>query len=316
MKRDESIAFIFFVLLMVIVPLISESTYILTVGIFAGINALVAIGLCILMGYAGQVSLGQAGFYGIGAYVSSVLSLYAGIPPVLSIVCAMIVAALAAVVLAVPALRLKGHYLAVATLGFGEIIYIILNEWGPGGPSGFGDIPHFGIMGYTIDSTSGYFYLIWASVAAVMFFSLNLLGSGSGRALRAMHDSETACNAMGLNVVVLKIKVFVLSAVYASLAGSLYAHYVTFVSPSSFSLFYSILVLTMVIVGGIRNVWGAIFGAVVITVLPELLRKFEELDVLVYGLILTMSLMFFRKGIVPILIDTIKRARGSAVAKH
>jgi branched-chain amino acid transport system permease protein len=316
MKRDESIAFIFFVLLMVIVPLISESTYILTVGIFAGINALVAIGLCILMGYAGQVSLGQAGFYGIGAYVSSVLSLYAGIPPVLSIVCAMIVAALAAVILAVPALRLKGHYLAVATLGFGEIIYIILNEWGPGGPSGFGDIPHFGIMGYTIDSTSGYFYLIWASVAAVMFFSLNLLGSGSGRALRAMHDSETACNAMGLNVVVLKIKVFVLSAVYASLAGSLYAHYVTFVSPSSFSLFYSILVLTMVIVGGIRNVWGAIFGAVVITVLPELLRKFEELDVLVYGLILTMSLMFFRKGIVPILIDTIKRARGSAVAKH
>ncbi len=316
MKRDESIAFIFFVLLMVIIPLISRSTYILTVGIFAGINALVAIGLCILMGYAGQVSLGQAGFYGIGAYVSSVLSLYAGIPPVLSIVCAMIVAALAAVILAVPALRLKGHYLAVATLGFGEIIYIILNEWGPGGPSGFGDIPHFGIMGFTIDSTSGYFYLIWASVAAVMFFSLNLLGSGSGRALRAMHDSETACNAMGLNVVVLKIKVFVLSAVYASLAGSLYAHYVTFVSPSSFSLFYSILVLTMVIVGGIRNVWGAIFGAVVITVLPELLRKFEELDVLVYGLILTMSLMFFRKGIVPILIDTIKRARGSAVAKH
>ena len=316
MKRDESIAFIFFVLLMVIIPLISRSTYILTVGIFAGINALVAIGLCILMGYAGQVSLGQAGFYGIGAYVSSVLSLYAGIPPVLSIVCAMIVAALAAVILAVPALRLKGHYLAVATLGFGEIIYIILNEWGPGGPSGFGDIPHFGIMGFTIDSTSGYFYLIWASVAAVMFFSLNLLGSGSGRALRAMHDSETACNAMGLNVVVLKIKVFVLSAVYASLAGSLYAHYVTFVSPSSFSLFYSILVLTMVIVGGIRNVWGAIFGAVVITVLPELLRKFEELDVLVYGLILTMSLMFFRKGIVPILTDTIKRARGSAVAKH
>ena len=316
MKRDESIAFIFFVLLMVIVPLVSGSTYILTVGIFAGINALVAIGLCILMGYAGQVSLGQAGFYGIGAYVSSVLSLYAGIPPVLSIVCAMIVAALAAVILAVPALRLKGHYLAVATLGFGEIIYIILNEWGPGGPSGFGDIPHFGIMGFTIDSTSGYFYLIWASVAAVMFFSLNLLGSGSGRALRAMHDSETACNAMGLSVVVLKIKVFVLSAVYASLAGSLYAHYVTFVSPSSFSLFYSILVLTMVIVGGIRNVWGAIFGAVVITVLPELLRKFEELDVLVYGLILTMSLMFFRKGIVPILIDTIKRSRGSAVAKH
>ena len=121
---------------------------------------------------------------------------------------------------------------------------------------------------------------------------------------------------MGLYVVALKIKVFILSAVYASLAGSLYAHYVTFISPSSFSLFYSILVLTMVIVGGITNLWGAVIGAVVITVLPELLRRFEELDVLVYGLILTLSLMFFRKGLVPILIEKIKKLRGLAVAKH
>jgi len=316
MKKDDSVAFAVLVLLIILVPLISGSTYILTVGIFSGINALVAIGLCILMGYAGQVSLGQAGFYGIGAYVSSVLSLHAGFPPVFSAVSAMIVASFAAVILAVPALRLKGHYLAVATLGFGEIVYIILNEWGPGGPSGFGDIPHFSLLGYTIDSTTGYFFLTWSVVLMVMFFSINLLGSGSGRALRAVHDSELACNAMGLNVVALKIKVFVLSAVYASLAGSLYAHYVTFVSPSSFSLFYSILVLTMVIVGGITNVWGAIFGAVLITVLPELLRKFQELDVLVYGLILTVSLMFFRKGVVPILIEKIKKVRGLAIAKH
>jgi branched-chain amino acid transport system permease protein len=268
------------------------------------------------MGYAGQVSLGQAGFYGIGAYVSSILSLHIGLPIVISTIFAMIVAAIAAVILAVPALRLKGHYLAVATLGFGEIIYIILNEWGPGGPSGFGDIPHFSLLGYTVDSTTGYFYLIWGLVAAVMFFSINLIHSRTGRALRAIHESELACNAMGLNVVALKIKVFILSAVYASLAGSLYAHYVTFISPSSFSLFYSILVLMMVIVGGITNLWGAIIGAVVITVLPELLRRFEELDVLVYGLILTLSLMFFKKGLVPILIEKIKKLRGFAVAKH
>ncbi len=316
MKRGESIAFLVFICLIIILPLVSGGTYTLTVGIFAGINALVAIGLCILMGYAGQVSLGQAGFYGIGAYVSSMLSLQAGLTPVLSMVCAMIVAAIAAVVLAVPALRLKGHYLAVATLGFGEIIYIVLNEWGPGGPSGFGDIPHFSLLGYSIDSATGYFYLVWGFVVLVMFFSVNLLNSGSGRALRAIHDSELACNAMGLNVVALKIKVFVLSAAYASLAGSLYAHYVTFVSPSTFSLFYSILVLTMVIVGGITNVWGAIIGSIVITVLPELLRKFEELDVLVYGLILTLSLMFFRRGFVPIVIEKIKRVKGLSVANH
>jgi len=288
----------------------------MTVGVFAGINALVAIGLCILMGYAGQISLGQAGFYGIGAYVSAVLSLHFGLPVVVSLILAMVVAAMVAVILAVPALRLKGHYLAVATLGFGEIIYIILNEWGPGGPSGFGDIPHFSLLGYTITSTTGYFYLIWGLVAVVMIFSLNLIHSRTGRALRAIHDSELASNAMGLDVVELKIKVFILSAVYASLAGGLYAHYITFISPSSFSLFYSILVLMMVIVGGITNLWGAIIGAVVITVLPELLRRFEEFDVLVYGLILTLSLMFFRKGLVPILVEKIKKLRGLAVVKH
>ncbi len=316
MEKEDFLSLLILVFFVVLLPVISGSTYTLTVGIFSGINALVAIGLCILMGYAGQVSLGQAGFYGIGAYISSILSVHAGFPVVVSVICGMIVAAFAAVILAIPALRLKGHYLAVATLGFGEIIHIILNEWGPGGPSGFGDIPHFGFFGYAIDSTKGYFYLIWGIVALVMFFSINLIQSRTGRALRAIHDSETACNAMGLNVTAIKIKVFILSAVYASLAGSLYAHYVTFISPSSFSLFYSILVLMMVIVGGISNLWGAIVGAVVITVLPELLRKFEELDVLVYGLILTLSLMFFRKGLVPILIDRIKKLRGFAFAKR
>ena len=316
MKKEDLIAFVIFIVLVILLPVLSGTTYTLTVGIFSGINALVAIGLCILLGYAGQVSLGQAGFYGVGAYVSSMLSLHGGFPVVISVILAMIAAGIAAVLLAVPALRLKGHYLAVATLGFGEIIYVILNEWGPGGPSGFGDIPHFSFLGYTVDSTTGYFYLIWSLVAAVMLFSINLIRSRTGRALRAIHDSELACNAMGLNVVALKIKVFILSAVYASLAGSLYAHYVTFISPSSFSLFYSILVLTMVIVGGITNLWGAIIGAVVITVLPELLRRFEELDVLVYGLILTLSLMFFRRGLVPIMIEKIKKLRGLAVAKH
>lgn len=316
MKKGDSLVFFIFIFLIGLLPVLSGSTYIMTVGVFAGINALVAIGLCILMGYAGQISLGQAGFYGIGAYVSAVLSLHFGLPVVVSLILAMVVAAMVAVILAVPALRLKGHYLAVATLGFGEIIYIILNEWGPGGPSGFGDIPHFSLLGYTITSTTGYFYLIWGLVAVVMIFSLNLIHSRTGRALRAIYDSELASNAMGLDVVELKIKVFILSAVYASLAGGLYAHYITFISPSSFSLFYSILVLMMVIVGGITNLWGAIIGAVVITVLPELLRRFEEFDVLVYGLILTLSLMFFRKGLVPILVEKIKKLRGLAVVKH
>ncbi len=315
MTRGNALAVAALVLLVIVLPLLSGGTYVLTVGIFAGINALVAIGLCILMGYAGQVSLGQAGFYGIGAYVSAILSLKFGVPVVASLILAMAVASVAAVILAVPALRLKGHYLAVATLGFGEIINVILNEWGLGGPSGFGDIPRFGIFGYTLTSTAGYFYLIWGCVAGVMLFSLNVLNSRTGRALRAIHGSEMASLSMGLDIVTLKIKVFVLSAIYASLAGGLYAHYVTFISPSSFTFFYSILVLMMVVVGGITNVWGGIVGSVVITILPEALRKFEEFDVLAYGLILTLSLLFFRRGFVPLLVDFLKRTRGAPVAR-
>lgn len=315
MGRGNALAVAVLLFAVAVLPFVSGGSYTLTVAIFSGINALVAIGLCILMGSAGQVSLGQAGFYGIGAYASSVLSVKLGFPVFLSMIAAMAVGSLAAMVLAVPALRLRGHYLAVATLGFGEIINIILNEWGPGGPSGFGDIPHLRIFGYTLNSTTSNFYFIWCCVAVVMIFSLNILNSRTGRSLRAMHGSETASTAMGLDIVRLKIKVFILSAVYASFAGALYAHYVTFISPGSFNLFYSILVLMMVVLGGITNVWGGLIGAIIITILPELLRRFEEFDVLVYGLILTLSLLFLRRGLVPLLIDKAKKLSGRPVAR-
>lgn len=316
MNRHNVITFIAFIILITIFPLFLGTSYNLSIAIFAGINALLAIGLCILMGYAGQISLGQAGFYGIGAYVSAILSLKLGLPVILSLIAASIVAAIAAVILAVPALRLKGHYLAVATLGFGEIIHILLNEFGPGGPSGFGDIPRFNIFGYIFDSSISFFYLTWGIVVLVMLFSSNFINSRTGRALRAMHDSEVASKAMGLDIVSLKIKVFVISAIYASIAGSLYAHYITFVSPSTFTLFHSVLIVMMAVVGGINNLWGGIVGAVIITILPEILRRFEEFDVLVYGVILTLSLLFFRKGFVPILTEKIKRIKGTTLARN
>lgn len=307
MDKGNAIAIIVLAILVTLFPQLTTDNYILTIGIFAGINAIVAIGLTILMGYAGQISLGQAGFYGIGAYVSAILSLNYGLPVLMSMLIAIIVASIIAVILAIPSLKLKGHYLAVATLGFGEIIHIILNEWGPGGPSGFGDIPPLSIFGYTLSSTVEYFYIIWLCIVVMMIFSLNLTNSMAGKALRAMHDSEIASLTVGINIIKLKIKVFVLSAVYASFAGALYAHYVTFLSPSGFSLFYSVLILMMVVIGGISNIWGGIAGALIITLLPEVLRGFKEFDILVYGMILTLSLLFMRKGIVPLIIESFKR---------
>lgn len=307
MDRGNLFAVIGLAIIVALFPQIITDSYILTIGIFTGINALVALGLTILMGYAGQISLGQAGFYGIGAYVSAILSLKVGLPVLLSMFIAVLTASIAAVILALPSLRLKGHYLAVATLGFGEIIHIILHEWGPGGPSGFGDIPKFSILGYTLQSVPEYFYLVWGVIIFVMIFSLNLINSMTGKALRAIHGSETASLTLGLNLTNLKIKVFILSAVYASTAGALYAHFVTFLSPSTFSLFHSVLVLMMVVIGGISNLWGGIVGALIITLLPETLRGFKEFDILVYGLILTLALLFMRKGIVPLIIDAYKR---------
>jgi len=292
--------------LVLLFPLVISDSYNLTIGVFAGVNALLALGLCVLMGFAGQASLGQAGFYGIGAYISAILSIKYGLPVALSMVIAAIVSGISAIMIAVPALRLRGHYLAVATLGFGEIVYVLLNELGPGGPSGFGDIPHLNLFGYIFESSLSNFYLVWCFVLLVIIFSFNLVNSRIGRAMKAIHDSEVASNAMGLDVAALKIKVFILSAIYASFAGSFYAHFVTFLSPSTFSLFQSILVLMMVMLGGASNLWGAILGAIIITILPEALRKFEELDVLVYGIILTLSLLFMRKGIVPLIIDKLK----------
>ncbi|WP_460176189.1 branched-chain amino acid ABC transporter permease [Thermodesulfovibrio hydrogeniphilus] len=284
-----------------------QDNYILTVTIFAAINSLVALGLTILMGYAGQISLGQAGFYGIGAYISAILSLNFGLPVVFSMFLSVIVSALISILLAIPALRLKGHYLAVATLGFGEIIYVILNEWGPGGPSGFGDIPQFSFLGYTMSTLTEYFYLSWFFVGLCMIFSMNLINSMAGKALKSIHDSETASVCIGINVSKLKIKVFVLSAIFASLAGCIYAHFVTFLSPSTFSLHYSILVLMMVIIGGMRSLWGAVVGALIITFLPEALRGFKEYDILVYGIVLTLSLLFLRNGIVPLIEDLFRK---------
>ncbi len=311
MTRNQFIAILILLALVFVFPNIFSGSYILTVAIFSGINAIVTMGLCILMGYAGQVSLGQAGFYGIGAYVSAIMSLKYGIPVLFSIIIASIIASIAALLLAIPALRLKGHYLAVATLGFGEIIYIILNEWGPGGPSGFGNIPHFNIFSIEIKTPYQYFYLVWLIVILLLGFSLNVINSRIGRALRAMHESETASASVGINIPELKIKVFILGAIFASIAGSLYAHFVTFLSPSGFSLFYSILVLIMAVVGGISNIWGAVVGAVIITVLPELLKNFREFDVLAYGFILTVSLMFMRKGIVGIITEKLGEKRCS-----
>lgn len=269
--------------------------------VFAGIWSLVTIGLSLLMGYAGQISLGQAAFYGIGAYVSAILTVHFGLNPWLCMVIGMAVAAVVAVMVGVPSLKLRGHYLAMATLAFGIIVYIIFNEEGEwtGGPDGMSGIPGLNLFGFEFDSVEKYYYLVWFFVFAAFIFTINIIQSRSGRALRAIHISEAAANAMGINVSRFRIIVFVYSAILAALAGSLYAHYMNFVNPTSFDLFFSIKLIIMIALGGMHSIWGAIIGAFLVTFLSfEWLHYFEEFEIVVYGVILLLITIFLPHGLV------------------
>jgi branched-chain amino acid transport system permease protein len=282
-----------------IFPFFIRSDYYLSIMIFVGINAIIVMGLSLLMGYAGQISLGHAAFFGIGAYCSGVLTVKLGFSIFTAFFCGIFLSTIMAMAIAIPTLKLKGHYLAVATLGFGEIIYVIFNELLEitGGPSGLSGIPPIHFFGCAFKGGWRYFYLVWTVAILLLIFSLNIIHSRVGRALRAVHGSEVAAQAMGVNVSQLKIQVFVLSAIYASVAGTLYAHFVTFISPSTFSLFVSILLLMMVVIGGGGSIWGALLGAGILTILPESLRAFRDFDILVYGIILMTILLFMPEGI-------------------
>jgi len=269
--------------------------------VFAGIYCLITIGLSILMGYAGQISLGHAAFFGIGAYASAILTTQYGLNPWVCMLIGMAAAAVVAVLVGAPSLKLKGHYLAMATLAFGIIVFIIFNEeieW-TGGPDGMGEIPGLSLLGFEFDSVARYFYLVWLFVFAALIFTVNIIQSQTGRALRAIHASETAANAMGVNITRLKISVFVYSAVLASLAGSFYAHYMNFINPSTFDLFFSIKLIIMIALGGMHEIWGAIIGAILITFLSfEWLHYFDEFEIIIYGAILLLVTIFLPHGLV------------------
>lgn len=280
-------------------PLLARGNeYFITILVFWGINAIIAMGLCLLMGYAGQISLGHAAFFGLGAYSSGILTAKYALSPIWGIIWGITLAGGIAYLVGKPTLRLKGHYMAVATLGIGEIFYIIFNELIPltGGPSGLSGIPLLTIGGESLEGLK-FFYLVWIVLLLLLIFSLNLINSRIGRAWRAIHGSELGALTLGIDVARYKLQIFVLSAIYAALAGSLYAHFVTFISPSSFSLMFSILLLMMVVIGGAETLWGALLGAGVLTLLPEYLRGLEDFEVLAYGAILMVVLLFMPRGI-------------------
>jgi len=252
-----------------ILPLVVTDRFLLKVFTFAGVNALVVVGLSLLFGYAGQVSLGHAAFVGIGAYAAAYCTVQLHWPWILGFVAAGAVSALGGLVLAVPSLRLKGYYLAVATLGFGELMALSFKEAEPvtGGVDGFTGIPYPALGPFELRTASSLYWLVWGIVGVALLIAWNTSSLRPGRAMRALHGSELGAQASGVDVVGVKVRTFVMSAVIAGLAGALYAGVVGFVSPSVFTLSASVTFMAMAVIGGTGSLAGPLLAAVLLTLL-------------------------------------------------
>ena len=283
-----------------LLPVLFPDNYFITVvGIAAGLNVILAVGLNLLMGYAGQISLGHAAFFGMGAYASAVLTTRYAFPPLLALGTGLISAGLIAWLLARPILRLHGHYLAMATLGFGIIIHVIMVQatgW-TGGPDGLTGIPPLNLSGWTVDSDQRWYLVIMAAALLSIGLSLNLVDSRVGRALRAVRGSEFAARMMGIDTARAKTQVFVVSALFAAFAGNLFAHQQGFVSPDSFNLGASIDLVIMVVLGGMASTFGAAFGAIALTLLHQGLVVFEDYEMLIHGALLMAVMIFLPQGL-------------------
>ena len=302
-------------------PLWLNSPYALSTLILIGIYTIVTLGLSLLMGYAGQISLGQAAFFGLGAYGSAVLTVQAGWSPWLALIASALGTGLIAYLIGIPIFRLRGHYLAMGTLAFGVIVHIVLNEWKvvTGGPSGLPGIPRLTVGGLVLKGDLVYYYLVWLLVLVALVIALNIVNSRFGRALRAIRDSELAAESLGVEATRCKLQAMVTSALYASVAGSLYAHYMIFVSPSAFDFDTSVRLVLMAAVGGLASIWGAPFGAAAVMLLSLVLREIiplltprgsGEQQILAYGVLLVTIMIFMPEGLTVAAVRAWQRAGG------
>ncbi|MFO7715616.1 branched-chain amino acid ABC transporter permease [Desulfosarcina sp.] len=289
-------------------PLWISNPYHLGLSNLIAIYVMVVLGLNLFIGYAGQISLGHAAFFAVGAYGSAIGTTTLGGPawPVMLVVA--LVAALVALAVGLPALKLSGHYLAMATLGFNIVVYTILVQWDTvtGGPSGFSGVPYLAIGSLVFDNEIRFHYLVWTFAMLALLMCLNLVRSGVGRGLAALAEDETAATALGVDTRRAKVKVFILSAVLASVAGSLFAHCYAFVSPDSFDIFVSVDFVIMVVVGGMGSIWGTLFGTALITMLPEWIETLETVKDIIHGLILVLILIFLPQGLVTGIVDAVR----------
>jgi branched-chain amino acid transport system permease protein len=293
-KRD-----LFYLAALLLLPLIWSNPHLHYLMVLAGIYAILALGLGLFLGYAGQISLGHAAFFGIGAYTTAILTTRYAFPTFGAFWASAVAATIIAYLIGRPIFKLKGYFLALATLGFGEIFLVIVKELRSltNGVIGIFGIPWFSFAGFSFDTYLKQYYLVWGVLLGLLVFSKNLVRSKMGRAFLAVAASEDAAASIGIRVARIKLGVFVLGATFAGFAGSLFASVVSTASPEAFGLNLSVLVVMMVILGGMGNLYGPIAGAIFLTWLTDMLGRYQEYSLPIYGVILILLLIFFPDGI-------------------
>lgn len=297
-------------LVVALLPLALPSLFYLRVAAIVCIFALAVVGINLLMGFAGQVSLGHAGFFGIGAYAVAVGPTHLGVPSWLALIVGAVAAGAMAFLVGKPILRLRGHYLAVATLGLGLLIAMVFtNEsaW-TGGPDGM-PVPRLELFGWRASGARTWYWISGVTLVIGAWIAANLIASPTGRALRAIHDSETAARVLGVDVARYKLIAFVISAVYAAVAGGYLALFDGLVTPMAAGFLRSIEFVTMAVLGGLGSIMGGIVGAALLVLLPQLLTVFHDYEHIALGLVMMLVMIFLPSGIVPSLTALFGRRR-------
>ncbi len=288
------------------VPLVQQNSYWLHILSLALIGAILAMGLQLLVGMAGVLSLGQGAFYGIGAYMAGALAVSWNVPFILTILAGGVAAAVASLLL-IPIVRLKGSSLAVATLGFGIIVHLVMmnEDWLTGGSLGMMDIPSATLFGLNVGGDSAFYYVCLV-VAGAVFFALDRIAhSRFGRALMAISQDEEAARASGISVTVYKSKCFLVAAFTAGIAGGLYAYHSRYLSPNDFTFLKSIDILIMVVIGGLGSLPGAALGALIVVLAPELLRSSGEMRLILFGILIIVLMGTGNRGLAGLLTDLV-----------
>jgi branched-chain amino acid transport system permease protein len=289
------------ILAVLVVPLfLSGSANLLNLAIMVGIYYTVCIGLSLIFGVGGQLSLAQAAFYGIGAYTSALLTTKLGVPVFVAFVAAAIVSGGIGYILAAPILRLRTVYLAMATLAFGEILVAVIRENRDitGGSTGIMNLPPPAIGGFLFDTPTRYYYLVWVVALFAAWVASNIIRSRIGLGLRALGDSEIGAAASGVDVARYKTWMFTLGAVFAGIAGALFVHYISFISPDTYRVDFSILMVMILALGGRDSLLGAFIGSIIVTIVPIFLAEYDQYSTLVFGILFLAVVMFLPKGIV------------------